>query len=125
MILTKDGVQKEFTPRAAKIAIAHLGWSEEIPLSRPSEIGTRTRPTPIGKPIELIKPAIYPGDKVKEKEFTQTFPIPTFPGKKLVNPDVNLNGSIEKVIEVKVSDITPMLVKKTRKPPVRSKSTKK
>ena len=91
--LIKNGTKKEFTERSAKIAVESFGWQEVIPLKVPAEIGTKTRPPEIRRPIEpiVLKPVEEKKEPVKETE---------------------------KIIE-------PVLEKKTRKSPVRSKTTKK
>ena len=87
--LIKDGKRQEFSERAAKIAVESFGWQEMIPLKVPSEIGTKTRPPEIKRPIEPIV--------LKHVE------------QKIVEP-------------IKVE---PIPEKKTRKSPVRSKTSKK
>lgn len=57
--LTKGSIKKDFTERAAKIAVESFGWTEYVALAKPVEIGTRTRPPEI-KPIQLIQPAEIP-----------------------------------------------------------------
>ena len=87
--LIKNGKKQEFSERAAKIAVESFGWQEMIPLKVPSEIGTKTRPLEIKRPIEPI--VLKPVEQ------------------KIVEP-------------IKVE---PIPEKKTRKSPVRSKTSKK
>ena len=54
--LIKGNVKRDFSERAAKIAMEHLGWSEFHTPDKPSEIGKRTSPPVISKPIKLIDP---------------------------------------------------------------------
>lgn len=97
--LVKDGVRHEFSPRAAKIAqMASLGWSEVIPFQKPVELLKKVVPPEIIRPVKLIKPPLLGVPK------STTEPI---------IPD-----------EPKVPVITEP-VKKVRKSPVRSKTTKK
>ena len=101
MKIIKDNVVKEVSEKAAKIAIGMMGWSEVTEIKRPSEVGTKTKPPIIiaDQPVKLRETA-YPGDITPPEIKTKTVrPTPT--------------------VEV----IEPT-VKKTRKPAVKSKSSK-
>ena len=53
--LVKNGVRREFSERAAKIAVNLLGWVEIIPRDRPADIKIKLPPD-IRKPIILKAP---------------------------------------------------------------------
>lgn len=57
-ILVKNGVRRPFEERAAKIAVEHLGWVEEVPPVRPHELLKKTLPPEINKPVKLIVPPV-------------------------------------------------------------------
>lgn len=97
--LVKNGVRHDFSPRAARIAISSLGWSEVVPFQRPVELLKKTLPPEITQPIKLIKPPL-----LVPKATTEPI-IPDEP----------------KVTEPVITEP----VKKVRKSPVRSKTTKK
>jgi hypothetical protein len=98
--LYKDGQKKDFTERAARIAVESFGWQEIVPLKVPSEIGTKTRPPEIKRPIEPAVKELNPVVEAKPYKVVET----------------------EKGVTIKPN--TPA-VKKTRKSPVRSKTSKK
>jgi hypothetical protein len=53
-----NGQITELNSQSAKIAISHLGATEIKPPMRPSEIGTKTKPPIINKPIPIVEPVI-------------------------------------------------------------------
>lgn len=56
--LFKGNMKRDFSIAAAKIAVGQLGWTEvSIPI-RPIEIGRKTSPPEITKPIKLIEPPV-------------------------------------------------------------------
>jgi len=57
-ILVKNGIRREFHDRAAKIAVDLLGWIEIPEPDKPFEVGKRTLPPEITKPIRLIEPPV-------------------------------------------------------------------
>lgn len=94
--LIKDGQKREFSSRAAQIAIDNLGWTEFQPFPTPVELNNgvhlnKVLPPLITKPREIVPE--YPGD--------------------------------EKIVEVIPDPIVEVPVKKTRKSPIRSKSANK
>jgi hypothetical protein len=68
VLLAKGNVRREFGERAAKIAIDFLGWVEIHPPIKPQEIGTKTIPPEITKPIKLIIPPEEPDLRMPEIE---------------------------------------------------------
>jgi hypothetical protein len=56
VLLQKGNIRREFGERAVRIAVDYLGWVEVHPLIRPKEVGTKTVPPEITKPIKLIQP---------------------------------------------------------------------
>lgn len=57
-ILVKNGIRREFEDKAAKIAVNLLGWIEIPEPDKPFEVGKRTLPPEITKPIRLIEPPV-------------------------------------------------------------------
>ena len=105
MKITKGNVIKEVTEKAGKIAIRSMGWAEVTEAAKPSEIGTKTKrnePPVIlsAQPVKL-KEAVYPGDE----------PI------KIIQD--------ESGVRLAESEPKKVIPKKTRKAPVKSKSSKK
>lgn len=94
----KNGRITDMTPKAAKIAINHLGATEIKPPVKPIEVGTKTKPPVINKPIRIIEPS---DDLAKGDNYPDV----------IINDDLGLAGNPVKVPE-----------KKTRKKPVRSKT---
>ncbi len=68
VLLAKGNIRREFGDRAAKIAVEFLGWVEIHPPIRPKELGTKTIPPEITKPIKLIVPPEEPNLKMPEIE---------------------------------------------------------
>jgi predicted nucleic acid-binding Zn ribbon protein len=105
MKIIKDNVVKTVSDKAAKIAIQLMGWSEYTEAKRPSEIGTKTKPPkiPADQPIKLKD-----AKKVDD----------TFPGS---NAGIDESKTI--IVDADKIDTFPK-EKKTRKSPVKSKSSK-
>jgi hypothetical protein len=93
-ILVKNGVRREFEERAAKIAINLLGWIEIPEPDKPFEVGKRTLPPEITKPIRLIEPPVIKADDYPK------------PGK---------IENIEVKPEEEVKEAEPVKVKRTRR----------
>ena len=112
--LEKNYQRRQFSPKAAKIAIEHYGWSELA--GRPSEVGTKTKPPIIDKPVKL-KPIDYPiqkaevNDDLAQKSFDEDV--------KAINAKANFEPLPAASDELKEP------VKKPRKIPVKSKSKSK
>jgi hypothetical protein len=54
--LIKGNIRRAFSPRAAEIAIRHMGWIEPLAPIKPSELFKKTLPPEINKPVKLIHP---------------------------------------------------------------------
>ncbi|HBE42021.1 MAG TPA: hypothetical protein DDW27_12605 [Bacteroidales bacterium] len=104
VFLVKDGQRRPFSINAAKIAIEHFGWSEITTPPKPLEVGTKTKPTIIDKPVKLKE---FPIEKANDD-------LAEIPKTEIIQPDVD-SGNTE----------TEVPVKKTRKSPVKSKSKAK
>ena len=110
-ILIKGNIRRAFSPRAAEIAIRHMGWIEPLAPIKPSELLTKTIPPEITKPVKLIQP----------------------PQEELIQTTKEVTGQIDMVIVVQNSDIDEVLTlpsvndepeKKARKKRTPSKSKK-
>ena len=118
VILIKGNVKREFSPRAAQIAIEHLGYTEFVPASKPAEVLTKTKPPKILKPVPLIEAKTeYPGDEHKDTDLEKTVD-------EIIKND-DLAEKTENIEEVSPATDDLGNVKKPRKSPVRSKSAKK
>ena len=121
--LIKDHQKRQFSPRAAKIAVEHFGWSE-LP-AKPDEVGTKTKPPLLGAPMKLKDIPI-------EKKASDDLAA-------IGNTDTGYPGSNDDLGNAKPEDLNAIPaenqastapdtkkvsepVKKTRKTPVRSKS---
>lgn len=106
IILVKNYQKRPFSEKAAKIAIEHFGWSEVLTPAKPLEVGTKTKPTIIEKPIKL-------------KEFPIEKPMEEIPKSEIVIPAVDSGNEIKSTGELPVVEKP---VKKPRKTPVKSKA---
>lgn len=113
VILIKGNVKRPFSPIAAKIAVEHLGWSEFVPVGKPSEVLTKTKPPKILKPVPLVE-AEYPGKQPEDPEAKGT----------AENVGNDLAEKVEVIEEVKPATDNLSDVKKTHKSRVSSKSSK-
>lgn len=121
--LIKDHQKRQFSPRAAKIAVEHLGWSE-LP-AKPDEVGTKTKPPLLGAPKKLKD---IPIEKKVSDDLAEARNVEeSYPGS---NDDLG-NAKPEDLNAIPAENQAPAAsdaekveepVKKTRKTPVRSKS---
>ena len=119
--LVKDYKQRQFSEKAAKIAIEHFGWSEITTPAKPSEVGTKTKPPIIDKPIKLKEIPIEKKEIVSDDlgvRFTSEDQVDS------VNDDSGTaKGPVKEILsEIQNTEATPVKVKKPRKSPVKSKS---
>ena len=99
-ILIKGNIRRAFSPRAAEIAIRHMGWIEPLAPIKPSELLTKTIPPEITKPVKLIQP----------------------PQEELIEPQGEMPEAVIVVTNDEV-EVMPLL-QKTRKKRTPSKSKK-
>lgn len=121
--LIKNHQKRQFSPRAAKIAVDYLGWSE-LP-GRPEEVGTKTKPPIIGEPKKLKD---IPIEKKVDDDLAASAIIQAeYPG---AGDDLG-NANQEDLNEIPAENKLPAAsdtekesepVKKPRKKPVKSKS---
>ena len=124
--IIKNNVVKTVSDKAAKIAIQTMGWSEVFEAKKPGEVGTKTKPPIISpnQPIKLREAKVeYPGDEVKTD--LSAGGILGLTGDS-VEHDPEFEKQRHKDIIDRVNKILtkPVSEKKTRKPAVKSKSTK-
>jgi hypothetical protein len=111
--LEKNYQRRQFSPKAAKIAIEHYGWSEITTPAKPSEVGTKTKPPIIDKPIKLKEIPI-------EKKIEVNDDLAVGEKKEIITDDSGVRLADEnKNVPDEVKEVK---VKKTRKSPVKSKS---
>jgi len=103
IILIKNYEKRSFSEKAAKIAIEHYGWSELHSPAKPLEVGTKTKPVIIDKPVKLKE---FPIEKVNDD-------MAEIPKTENVIPAVDAGNTPEVKVEP---------VKKPRKKPVKSRS---
>lgn len=119
LTLVKNYKQRQFSDRAAKIAIEHFGWSELATPFKPSEVGTKTKPPIIDKPIKLKEIPI-------EKKIEVNDDLAQEPVKEIlseIRATEKMTVSADEISDATaVPDEAPVKVKKTRKSPVKSKS---
>lgn len=115
LTLVKNYKQRQFSDRAAKIAIEHFGWSELTTPFKPSEVGTKTKPPIIDKPIKLkeipIEKKIEVNDDLANGSGFQS---------EVQNTEVKFEVLPDASDDEKVSE--PAKFKKPRKSSVKSKS---
>lgn len=109
--LVKDYKKRQFSPKAAKIAVEHFGWSELTAPAKPSEVGTKTRPPIIDKPI-VLKPI---------QSELKDYPIE----KKAESVEIKAAEIVPTEIKATEVEAEPVKEKKSRKSPVKSKSKSK
>jgi len=109
--LVKDHKKRQFSPKAAKIAIEHFGWSEITTPAKPSEVGTKTKPPIIDKPVILKVPQ---AEKIEEVIPKSDAVIPAVDSGNVGTANTDLKPKTEEPV-----------VKKPRKSPVKSKSKAK
>lgn len=115
--LIKNNKKEEFTTKAAIILKEHFGWSDYNPAEKPAEVGTRTKPIPITKPVKLIDPETVKDDYPSEKKDIDKVID-------AVNDDLAQAAGITEASKVNddLGTAKPDKFVKTRKPRTKSKS---
>ena len=126
IILVKNYQKRPFSPRAAKIAIEFFGWSEVTTPPKPLEVGTKTKPVIIDKPVRLKEfPIEKANDDLAEIPKTEiTQPVVDSGNDDLgnaVKADLLQSEKIEANVTIEPDVEKKIAVKKTRKRTVKSK----